>query len=131
MEHKLKRFLAIAAIVTVLNGIGYALAPNALLPNYGIAPSAGAGLGFRFFGAALLTFGLILWFVRESHDWAALRGVLLGASIGNVIGTIVSLWAIFTGIMNGAGWLFVLTYVVLLAGYLYFLAAGQRKVAPG
>jgi hypothetical protein len=46
----LKRFLAIAAVITVLNGIGYTLAPGVLLPNYGILPDAGAALGFRFLG---------------------------------------------------------------------------------
>jgi FtsH-binding integral membrane protein len=131
MDNKLKRFLAIAATVTVLNGISYALVPNALLPVYGVEPSAGAVLGFRFVGAALLTFGLTLWFVRESQDWTALRGVLLGAAVGNVVGIVVSLWAIQTGIMNGAGWLFVLTYVIFLLGYVYFLRAGAQKPAVG
>jgi hypothetical protein len=131
MHNKLKRFLAIAAIVTVLNGISYALVPNSLLPMYGIEPSAGAVLGFRLLGAALLTFGLVLWFVRESHDWTALRGVLLGAAVGNVVGIVVSLWAIRTGIMNGTGWLFVLTYVIFLLGYVYFLWTGAQKPAVG
>ena len=127
MDIRLKRFLAIAAIITLLNGVSYALVPNVLLPNYGIAPSAGAAFGFRLFGAALLTFGLILWFVRESSDWAAIRAVLIGASVGNVVGAVISLWAIFNGVVNGAGWLFVVTYVVLLLGYLASLRAGMRK----
>jgi hypothetical protein len=78
-------------------------------------------------GAALLSFGLVMWFVRKSHDWTALRGVLLGAAVGNVAGIVVSLWAILTGIMNGMGWLFVLTYVIFLLGYVYFLRAGAQK----
>jgi xanthine/uracil permease len=127
----LKRFLAIAAVVTLLNGICYTLFPAALLPNYGIEPSSGAALGFRFLGAALLTFGLILWFIRQSHDWTAMRAVLIGATVGNVIGVIVSLWATLTGAMNGAGWLFVVTYAVLLLGYAYSLWAGSRKFAAG
>jgi hypothetical protein len=129
MDVRLKRFLAIAAIITVLNGISYVLAPNALLPNYGVEPSAGAALGFRLLGAALLTFGLIMWLVRESHDWIAVRGVLLGAAAGNVVGGIVSLWAVLTGVMNGAGWLFVVTYVAFLLGYVSFLWARARKPA--
>ncbi len=129
MDIKLKRFLVIAAIITLLNGISYTLALSVLLPNYGVEPSAGAALGFRLFGTALLTFGLILWFVRESPDWTAVRGVLLGAAVGNVVGAIVSLWAILTGVMNGAGWLFVVTYVALLLGYVSFLWARAQKPA--
>jgi len=131
MYVRLKRFLAFAAIITVINGVSYALVPSALLPTYGVESGSGAVLGFRFFGAALLTFGLILWFVRESSDWTALRGLLLGAAIGNVAGIAVSLWAIFTGVMNGAGWLFIVTYGVLLLGYAYSLWAGARKHAAG
>ena len=129
MSVKLKRFLAFAAIITVLNGIGYSLIPNALLPSYGIAPAPAVALGFRFFGSALLTFGLILWLVRESHDWTAVRAVLIGASVGNIVGVVVSVWATVTGVLNVMGWLFVATYVVLLLGYAYSLWAGQRKFA--
>ena len=126
---KLRRFLGIAAIITVLNGVSYTLVPGALLPSYGIEPTAGAALGFRFLGAALLTFGLILWFLRLTHDWTAQRGLLIGASVGNIVGVIISLWATLTGVMNSAGWLFVVTYGVLLLGYLYFLWAGSGKSA--
>jgi len=124
---KLKQFLAFAAIITIINGLSYALFPNALLPTYGIAPGAGVALGFRLFGSALLTFGLIMWFVRYSHDWIALRAVLIGAAVGNIVGLVVSLWATLNGVLNGMGWLFVVTYAVLLLGYAYSLWAGGQK----
>jgi len=124
---KLKRFLALAAIITLINGVSYTLVPGALLPNYGLPPTPAAVLGFRLFGAALLTFGLILWFLRESREWVAIRGLLIGASVGNIAGLIVSAWATLAGVMNGAGWLFVLTYGLLLLGYAYSLWALVRK----
>jgi hypothetical protein len=124
---KLKRFLALAAIITLINGVSYTLVPAALLPNYGLQPSPAAVLGFRLFGAALLTFGLILWFLRESREWVAIRGLLIGASVGNIVGLIVSARAALAGVMNGAGWLFVLTYGLLLLGYAYSLWALWRK----
>ncbi len=126
---KLKRFLALAAIITLINGISYTLIPGALMPNYGLQPSPAAELGFRLFGAALLTFGLILWFLRESREWIAIRGLLIGASVGNIAGLIVSVSATIAGVMNGAGWLFVLTYGLLLLGYAYSLWALARKAA--
>jgi hypothetical protein len=129
VDHKLRPFLWIAAIITIINGISYASVPQALLPTYGVEPTSGAVLGFRFLGSALLAFGLILWFQRKLQDWEPLRGLLIGASVGNIVGVIVSLWATLTGVMNGGGWLFVATYAVLLAGYLYFLITGSQKHA--
>src|SRR6516162_8904998 len=126
-NHKLKRFLALAAIITLINGVSYTLIPGKLLPNYSLAPTASAELGFRLFGAALLTFGLILWFLRDSREWVAIRGLLIGASVGNIVGLIVSARATLAGVMNGAGWLFVLTYGLLLLGYAYSLWALWRK----
>jgi hypothetical protein len=128
-NRKLKQFLAIAGIITLINGVGYTLVPGALLPNYAIAVTPGTELGFRLFGAALLTFGLILWLQRDSREWTALRGLLIGASVGNIAGLIVSAWATINHVMNGAGWLFVFTYAILLLGYLYSLWALSRKVA--
>jgi hypothetical protein len=124
---RLKRFLALAAIITLINGVLYTLVPGALLPNYGIQVTSGAVLGFRLFGAALLTFGVILWFLRDSREWTARRGLLIGASVGNIVGLIVAAWATINGVMNGAGWLFVVTYGLLLLGYLWSLWALSQK----
>ncbi|MDR3419689.1 MAG: hypothetical protein P4L80_00335 [Xanthobacteraceae bacterium] len=123
----LKRFLAVIAVISVLNGIGLVLTPAVVLATYGIEPSAGAMLGFRLLGLTLIEFGLINWFVRKSHDWTALRGLLIGGTVGYVLGFVVSLWATLTHVMNPAGWVLVVTYAVLLLGYVYSLWAGSQK----
>ena len=123
----LKRFLVVIAVISILNGLGLLLAPSAVLHTYGIAPGPGAELGFRLLGLTLIEFGLINWFVRKSQDWTALRGLLIGGAVGYILGLIVSAWATVTHIMNPAGWVLVVTYAVLLLGYLYSLWAGSRK----
>ncbi len=123
----LKRFFLVIAVISVLNGIGLLLAPAAVLTTYGIQVTAGAELGFRLLGLTLIEFGLINWFVRYSHDWIALRGLLIGGTVGYVLGLIVSAWATLTHIMNPGGWVLVVTYAVLLLGYVYSLWAGMKK----
>jgi uncharacterized membrane protein YfcA len=123
----LKRFFAVIAVISVLNGIGLLLTPGVVLATYGIEPSAGAVLGFRLLGLTLIEFGLINWFVRSSHDWIALRGLLIGGTVGYVLGFVVSLWATLAHIMNQGGWVLVVTYAVLLLGYVYSLWAGMKK----
>lgn len=123
----LKRFFAVIAVISVLNGIGLLLGPGAVLGTYGIESSAGAVFGFRLLGLTLIEFGLINWFVRSSHDWIALRGLLIGGTVGYVLGFLVSLWATLAHVMNPAGWVLVVTYAVLLLGYVYSLWAGTKK----
>jgi hypothetical protein len=123
----LKRFFVVIAVISVLNGLGLLLAPNAVIATYGIAPGAGAELGFRLLGLTLIEFGLINWFVRYSHDWTALRGLLIGGTVGYALGLIVSVWATLGHVMNQAGWVLVVTYGVLLIGYVYSLWAGTKK----
>ena len=123
----LKRFFVIIAVISVLNGIGLLLSPAAVLVTYGIEPTAGAVLGFRLLGLTLIEFGLINWFVRQSHDWTALRGLLIGGSVGYALGFVVSIWATLDHMMNAAGWVLVVTYAVLLLGYIYSLWAGTKK----
>jgi len=125
----LKRFLAVVAVIAVLNGIGLLLTPAVVLATYGIEPSPGAVLGFRLLGLTLIEFGLINWFVRNSHDWTVLRGLLIGGTVGHVLGLVVSLWATLSHVTNPAGWVLVVTYGVLLLGYVYSLWAGSRKFA--
>ena len=123
----LKRFFVVIAVISVLNGLGLLLTPNVVLATYGIAPGPGAELGFRLLGLTLIEFGLINWFVRYSHDWTALRGLLIGGTVGYVLGLIVSVWATLDHVMNQAGWVLVVTYAVLLIGYIYSLWAGTKK----
>lgn len=123
----LKRFFVVIAVISVLNGILLLLAPGAVLASYGIDVTVGAMLGFRLLGLTLIEFGLINWFVRASHDWTALRGLLLGGTVGYVLGFIVSLWATLTHQLNQAGWVLVVTYAVLLLGYVLSLYRGTQK----
>jgi uncharacterized membrane protein YfcA len=127
----LRRFFVVIAVISVLNGIGLLLTPTVVLATYGIEPSTGAVLGFRLLGLTLIEFGLINWFVRYSHDWTALRGLLIGGTVGYLLGLIVSAWATLAHLMNSAGWVLVVTYAVLLLGYVYSWWAGSRKFGTG
>ena len=123
---KVKLFVAIAAVIAILYGIIFLLIPGVALAFYGDAiPNASSILSIRFYGASLLSLGLVGWFVRETSDWTALRGLLLGLSIGNVAAVVVAIWGTVTGIMNAMGWSVVLIYLVLLVGFVYYLSAGR------
>jgi len=77
-----KLYLTIAAVVAILYALGFLLIPvEASLFFSGFAEPR-AILNMRFCGAAVLAWGLIVWFARDFRDWAAVRGVLIASVVG-------------------------------------------------
>jgi hypothetical protein len=116
-----KMLLAVASVITVLYGIAFLLVPKAASAQFGITPDAATILADRFLAAALLGLGLVIWFVRVTTDPTALRGLLIGLSVGNAVGVVVAIWGNLRGITNAMGWSTVVIFGVLLAAYLYYL----------
>jgi hypothetical protein len=116
----LKTFLAIISVLAIGYGVAFILAPGTLGAIYGTVDSPTAELMSRFFGVALLPFGLILWFARDM-DHAALRNVLVAVAIGDTVGIGVSAMGTLTGVMNAFGWTAVVIYAFGALGALWFL----------
>ncbi len=127
----LTTFLAITAVVGILYGVAFLLVPEILLSLYGVATVPAAVLECRFFGSALIAWGLIAWLAKDSRDWVALRGVLAGSAVGQVAGLVVAIWGTVTSLMSAMGWSAVLIYLLLLVGSVYFLSTGARAQAAG
>jgi len=124
-----KLYLTIAAIVAILYGIGFVLIPGTLLPLYGVDPEAHAVLNIQFFGATLIAIGVIFWSAREFREWDAVRGVLIGAVVGDALGLVINVYGIMRGLVNAFGWSSTIVYVLLLLGALYCLFAPANKQA--
>ena len=127
----IKTSFAIFAVLSALFGIGFVLAPGPVLSNYGIESSVAIALMSRLFGGTLLAMAVILWSAREFHDESALRAVLVGTCIADVVNCVVAFLATSSGTINALGWTTVLIYLCGAAGAAYFLTAGkaQRQAA--
>lgn len=121
----LRTFLTIAALLALLFGLGFLLAPEALLANYGVDAGAGAVVMSRFFAVALTQLGLVLWLARGITDAFARRAIVLGGFLGSVVGLLVALWGQLSGLVNALGWSTVLIYLFLTAGYGAFAFRGR------
>jgi uncharacterized protein YjeT (DUF2065 family) len=124
-----KLYFTIAAIVAILFGIAFLLAPAQVSAVYGLTPNPASVLSSRFFGSALLAWGVILWMARDFSEAAAIRGVLIGSIVGEIVGGAVNVWGTVRGLMNGLAWTTTILYVLLLIGAIYCLAASERKTA--
>jgi FtsH-binding integral membrane protein len=118
-------FLA-AGVLALAFGLGFLLAPAAVLPVYGAATDPATLLMSRFFGVALVQLGLTLYLIREVRDGGAVRALCLAGVLGSVLGALVAFLGVRTGVTNGLGWSTVAIYVLLLVGY-----AGCLRGQPG
>jgi hypothetical protein len=114
---RLGTLLRLAGLLALAFGLAFLFAPVRVLMLYGIAPEATVILMARFFGAALLQLGLVLFMIRDVSDPVTRRGVVLGSFLGSLAGFVVALTAQFWGLVNSFGWSTVAIYGVLLLGY--------------
>lgn len=114
---RLNTLLLIAGLLALVFGLGFLLAPGALLPLYGIETAAGTVLMSRFFGVALVNLGLAVYLLRDVREPAAQRGLVLAGVVGSAAGLAVALLGQFGGLVNAMGWSTVAIYGLLLLGY--------------
>ena len=123
----IKTYFAIFAVLSVLFGIGFVLAPGAVLSNYGVENSPALALMSRLFGGTLLAIAVIHWSAREFHDEGAVRAVLVGIGLADAVNCVVAFLATSSGTINALGWTTVLIYLCGAVGAAYFLTAGKPQ----
>jgi len=123
----IKTFFAIFAVLSVLFGVGFVLAPGQVLSNYGVESSPAIALMSRLFGGTLLAMAVILWSARDFHDAAAVRAVLIGTGIADAVNFVVATAATSSGTINALGWSTVVIYLCGAVGAAYFLMAGKAQ----
>ena len=137
----LNRLTVINAVLAVVLGLVFALGGPGLLPLYGASqiptPSASdanamsfwAGMAFiRMFGAALLGFGVLLWFVRTISDVAIQRNVAGSLFVATGVMLFVALTQ-QTAIWNSTvGWVTVGVLILFALGYGYCFLFTKTKV---
>ncbi len=114
---QLRTLLLIAGIIALVFGLGFLFLPRPMLALYGVQVDPHIVLVSRFFGAALVQLGLVLYLIRDVADLRTKRGVVIGSFIGSVAGLVVALTGQFWGLVNQFGWTSVAIYGLLTLGY--------------
>jgi hypothetical protein len=117
---RLSRFLLINSIVALVFGLGFVLGPAPLLSQYGVQTDAAGIVMSRFFGAALIQLGVLLYIAQATGDKVALRAMVVAGLVGSLAGLAVALSAQLTHVVNSLGWSTVVLYALFLAGYAMF-----------
>ena len=118
---RLRSLLLLAGVIALGFGLAFLIAPRPMLGLYGIARDPGIVLMSRFFGAALVQLGMVLYLIRDVGDLRTQRGVVIGSFLGSVAGLVVALTGQFWGVVNQFGWSSVAIYGLLTLGYGSFM----------
>jgi hypothetical protein len=109
-------YLTIAGVAAVVYGLGFVLIPAPLVALFGAPPQPYVLLNARLFGAVLLAVGVIEWFARDFREGDAVRGVLIGALIGDGLVGLINVWGTLDGLLNALAWTSTIVLALLLIG---------------
>ena len=128
---KFNTFLAIAAVLAVLYGLGFLLIPAQTLGLYGITLDENGLFVARYLGSAFLGVAVITWMARNLTAREALRPVILGDFVISLTGLVVAVWDVFAGDGNALSWATVVIYLFLALGFAYvqFVASPSSRMA--
>ena len=111
----------IALIVESIFGIGFILAPGALLNPMGVILNASATTFANLFGSALISFPVLLFYAMKSDKIEFKKGVVKSMFVYYLISGILLLITQLNGQMNSMGWSIVVLHLIFLIWFGYFL----------
>jgi hypothetical protein len=125
IDMKLRTFLSVVGVISILFGIGFVAAPAEVLAQYGVTPDRYTIFMSRFFGGTLIQVGLLLLLARSIVDSLGRRAIVLSGLVGMIIGFFVSLNGQMNGVVNALGWSTVVLYALFAIGFAYFQFAAR------
>jgi hypothetical protein len=108
------------AVVAILFGIGFLIAPASVLNIYGVDSSPALESLGQYYGAALIAWGVVAWLARRLSVENARATVVPGFAIGDVLALIAAVLGVINGVTGSLGWLNVVLFAAFAAGYGYF-----------
>jgi len=119
----------INALVAVLFGLAFLIVPTFALQQFGVDQYAATRLVSQFFGTAILTLGLLLWFAKDITDLSLLKGTGMALMIGSAAGLIITLIGTANGILRTNWWIAALVYTLFGLVYVYLVFVQPRSQA--
>ena len=114
---------ALNAVAAALFGLGFLFFPARALGLFGTETFAATLWVSRFFGTAMLTLGLALWFAKDASDAAVQKGMGIALLVGAFTGLVVTLIGTLSShaVIRANGWTIMVIYLLLALGYGYLL----------
>src|SRR5262245_32089043 len=103
-------FIAVE-VISLVYRVGFVFLPGQLLSLYGINTDRGGVLMAGLFGAALISYGVVTWLVRNAASSDSQRAIMFGLFVFSIVSFVVLLLAQLAGTVNALGWLNVIIFL--------------------
>lgn len=123
MSYKL--IFALNALVVLAVRQGFLFVPEMVLDQFRTETYASTLLVSRFFGLALVTLGLVLWFAKDAADATVQKRLGVALFVVSLAGLIISLVGIsgLSGVLRANSWIPLVLFAVggLAYGFMLFV----------
>ncbi len=117
---KFKTMMIIKAVVCLGFGLGLLFMPDFVYGIFGVSLTEGGRFAAREYAAAMLGILMITWLGRNAAESGLRKGVIIGLTLYDAIGAVISVIGVLTGVIAPLGWLVVVLYLFLAVGFGYF-----------
>ncbi len=116
----IKTLLMLTGLFALVFGLAYLFIPGVLLKFFGVDFTDATIMTARFFGGAILGYGVLAWSARNSEESATRRSIKLAIFITTLIGLVLSVISVVTKFFNSMGWIPVAMFLLIAAAFGYF-----------
>jgi uncharacterized membrane protein len=117
---KLKTLLVLTSFFGIVFGLVYLLIPKYLLDFFDVDQTEAVIMTSRFFGGAILGYGVLAWSARNAGGSQTRRAIKLALFIAFLIGLVLSILSVTSGFFNSLGWIPVIFFAALTIAFGYF-----------
>ena len=123
---KFRTFVSVHAMLLLIFGLGFLIAPNRVLAIYGAQTDPVGELASRAFAVNNLTLFVVMWIGRDHLPTRMGRGLILALFIGNSINLLLTIQGQINRVLSAIGWMNVILYLAFALGYGIFLCSFSR-----
>ena len=115
------------AVVVLVLGAALVLTPELMLNQVGAETRIPELHMARFFGTALVTLGLLLWFAKDASEEQVQKNMGMAMLIGTGLALVVTIVGVVAnGIIRSNGWLVIVIEVAFGLGYGFLMFLQPR-----
>ena len=116
------------SFVAFLLGLAFLVVPTLAISQFGVDSYTSTRMIAQFFGTAMLTLGLLLWFAKDVTSEAVQRHMGIALLVGSLAGALVTVLGTVSGTLRNNAWVAILIYVLFGLGYAYMVFLKKREV---